>query len=96
MSSYLLFLYLYSVPIVVFLLYTLWDYGTDYHKDVTSVLVNIISLIFFVVLLVSVTRAGASLARSVSRLDLYLRCPLPLHNDLRTKLLNEERNQFLP
>ena len=95
MSSYLLFLYLYSVPIVVFLLYTLWDYGTDYHKDVTSVLVNIISLIFFVVLLVSVTRAGASLARSVSRLDLYLRCPLPLHNDLRTKLLKEERNQFL-
>ena len=66
MSSYLLFLYLYSVPIVVFLLYTLWDYGTDYDKDVTSVLVNVISLIFFVALLVSVTRAGASLAVAVS------------------------------
>ena len=66
MSSYLLFLYLYSVPIVVFLLYTLWDYRTDHDKDVTSVLINVISLVFFVALLVSVTRAGASLAVAVS------------------------------
>ena len=66
MSSYLLFLYLYSVPIVVFLLYTLWDYRTDHDKDVTLVLINVISLVFFVALLVSVTRAGASLGIAVS------------------------------
>ncbi len=68
MSSYLLFLYLYAVPIIVFLLYSLWDYGTDAQYDVPSVVINVVSLVFFIALLVSVTRAGASLAASVSML----------------------------
>ena len=67
MSSYLLFLYLFSVPIVVFLLYGLWDYSDeDYSNDLTTLMINITRLVFFVVLLGCVTRAGASLAAAVS------------------------------
>ena len=67
MSSYLLFLYLFSVPIVVFLLYGLWDYtDEEYNNDLTTIGINVTTLVFFVALLGCVTRAGASLAIAVS------------------------------
>ncbi len=67
MSSYLLFLYLFSVPIVVFLLYGLWDYtDEEYNNDMTTIGINVTTLVFFVALLGCVTRAGASLAIAVS------------------------------
>ncbi len=67
MSSYLLFLYMFSVPIVVFLLYGLWDYSDEeYSNDLTTLVINVIRLFFFVMLLGCVTRAGASLAAAVS------------------------------
>ncbi len=67
MSSYLLFLYLFAVPIVVFLLYGLWDFSSDeYNNNLTTLFVTIIRLVFFVGLVGSVTRAGASLAAAVS------------------------------
>ena len=67
MSSYLLFLYLFAVPIVVFLLYGLWDFSSDdYNNNLTTLFVTIIRLVFFVTLVGCVTRAGASLAAAVS------------------------------
>ncbi len=52
---------------VVFLLYGLWDYtDEEYNNDLTTIGINVSTLIFFVALLVCVTRAGASLAAAVS------------------------------
>lgn len=65
-SLYLLFLYLFSVPIIVFLIYALWEVQSN---TLGSFVVLALSLFSFVAMLILVTGTSASLSTTVSGRD---------------------------
>ena len=66
-SSFLLFLYLCSLPIVIFLLYGVSGFDDRRSEDSpVDFLLSAISLMFFVFIIVSVTASSSSLSAAVS------------------------------
>ena len=65
LNGYLLALYLFSIPMVILLLYCATDKAT-YETDTLSALLGINSLVMSIILLVCITSAGNSLAVAVS------------------------------
>ena len=66
-SCYLLFLYLFSIPVLVLIMYILWGLDKEsYTEDLNQFVLSIVSLVFFVVILISVTVAVTSLNTAVS------------------------------
>ncbi len=68
-SMYLLFLYMFSIPIVVLLMYVLWglEVGTT-HESYVSYYMSIGFLVFFLVILVATTVSASAIATAVSSL----------------------------
>ena len=62
-SLYLLFTYLFSIPIIVILIYALWSFDT---KNIFSFILSVGSLLVFLAIMVTVTASSASLNTSVS------------------------------
>ena len=62
-SLYLLFTYLFSIPIIVILIYALWSFD---KSDILSFILSMGSLLMFTAITVVVTAASASLNTSVS------------------------------
>ena len=71
-SSYLFFLYLFSIPVLVLVMYVLWGLDKDNFADnLSQLILSIISLVFFVAILISITVAATSLNIAVSILSWY-------------------------
>ena len=66
-SSFLLFLYLCSLPIIIFLMYAVSGFDDSRSEESPAeFLVSVISLMFFVLIVVSVTASSSSLSAAVS------------------------------
>ena len=66
-SSFLLFLYLCSLPIIIFLLYAVSGFDDSRSEESpVEFLFSAITLIFFVFIIVSVTASSCSLSAAVS------------------------------
>ena len=62
-SLYLLFTYLFSIPIIVILIYALWSFD---NNNVISFILSVGSLLMFIAIMITVTASSASLNTSVS------------------------------
>ena len=65
LNGFLLALYLFSIPMVILLLYCVTDKAT-YETDALSALLGFNSLVMSIILLICITGAGNSLAVAVS------------------------------
>ena len=68
MSAYLLSFYLCCVPEIILLMYGVLD-SAHHHEDDFSLVVGVVSLVYFVALLISITGAASGVAASVSLLS---------------------------
>ena len=72
-SCYLLFFYLFSIPVLVLVMYVLWGLDNDTSADnPDQFILSIIALVFFVAILISITVAATSLNTAVSTLYITL------------------------
>ncbi len=78
-SSYLLFLYMFSLPAIIFLAYALTGLDKDSHPDLTYFLISISSIVFYVSVLVSVTASASALTVAVSVFHFTARAPAHAH-----------------
>ena len=65
-SSYLLSIYLFSVPVIVIFVYILWGFDDSSRESFMLFLSSIVCLIFYVVVVISVTASSSSLVTAVS------------------------------
>ena len=66
-SSFLLFLYLFSIPLIIFLMYTISGFDDSRFEEKHALfLLAVISLLFFILMVVIVTASASSLTTAVS------------------------------
>ena len=91
-SCYLLFLYLFSIPVLVLVMYTLWVFDKDSSADnLGQCILSIITLVFFVAILISITVAATSLNTAVSAL--FLLCYSKFGNE--TSIIKSSKRAHL-
>ncbi len=89
-SCYLLFLYLFSIPLLVLITYALWGLERESEEEgaagLSSFILSMVSLVFFVVILTSITAAATSLnaAVSISRARFSRKAPNSLKRQIVT------------
>ena len=66
-SSYLLFIYLFSIPLIILLIYALFGFDSDRPHDSKSLfMLPITTLIFYIYVVVSITTSSSSINAAVS------------------------------